>query len=121
MEEYNYIERRNQIRGAQKSKKQKRQSYFMLRLNMALALGVLVLCADMIDLDITNTFTDKVKETITETESIDDLKQKFETMLNGEGISVFAGEDHEISIDGNIIEEMHQKESAYENTQKKTP
>ncbi|MBR6401289.1 MAG: hypothetical protein IKS17_08760 [Firmicutes bacterium] len=125
MEEYDYTARRNQIRTARRAASPKKQSYFLLKFNMALAFGVTVLCADMIDLDVTNAFVGRVKSAVTQSESLDGIRQRFlsaVSSITGSGkISVFAGEEHPLTVDDALIEQMHIRESAYKNTQKKTP
>ena len=124
MEERSYIERRNSIRRTRRTLPKKRQSYFILRLNTALALGIIVLCANMIDLDITNTFSDAVKHLITHSSDIgaakEDIAAAVNSFANGEGISVFAKERHSIKLSEELIAKMNEEAAAYENTQKKT-
>ncbi len=125
MEEYDYIERRNQIRAKKRMPKQKKQGMFMLKLNMALAVGVTVLCAKIIDLDITNVFVDRVKQLVTVSADADNIRADAAAIIsqfkNDGGISVFAGEKPPITMDEELIAQMHAQESAYENAQKKTP
>ena len=92
---------------------------------MALAAGVTVLCAKIIDLDITNAFSDSVKQLVTESSDMDSIKANISKIpayfKNDGGISVFAGEEHPVTMDEELIAQMHAQESAYENAQKKTP
>ncbi|MBO5561238.1 MAG: hypothetical protein J6A07_06260 [Firmicutes bacterium] len=124
MEERSYIERRNSIRRARRTPLKKRQSYFMLRLNTALALGIIVLCANMIDLDVTNAFSDAIKHIITQSSDIGAAKESVaaavDSLLNGGGISVFAKEKHGVELSDELISQMNEQAAAYENTQKKT-
>ena len=125
MEEYNYIERRNMIRAKKRTVKPKKQSYFMLKLNMALAVGVTVVCAKMIDLDVTDNFVDKVKAIITQNSDTESLKADISGFFSGfdgkSNIFVFAGEKHPITMDDELIAQMNDRENAYINAQKKTP
>lgn len=125
MEEYDYIERRNQIRAKKRIPRQKKQSYFMLKLNMALALGVTVLCAKIIDLDVTNAFVDKTAQLVTISADTGDIKARILGLIShfdsSSEISVFAGEKRPITMDEELIAQMQAQESAYENAQKKTP
>ncbi|MBQ9519717.1 MAG: hypothetical protein IJR59_07470 [Firmicutes bacterium] len=125
MENYDYIARRNQIRAKKRTPKPKKQSYFILRLNTALALGVTVLCAKIIDLDITNAFVSGVNSLITTNLDTVDLKANLSGFIThfktDGGISVFAGEAPPITMDDTLIAQMHEQENAYINAQKKTP
>ena len=116
MEERSYIERRNSIRKARRSLHKKRQSYFIPKLNTALALGIIVLCANMIDLDVTNAFSDAVKHLITQSYDISAAKESISaainSLANGEGISVFAKENNRIDLSDKLISDMNEQAAA---------
>lgn len=123
MEDRSYIERRNMIKRAHKALPRKKGNYFILKLNMLLAVGIMVLCADIMDLDIKNTLTDKVKSTVISGVDASGIKTAVQSALHGFGngpFPAFAGEEHPVTADKELIERMDEMADAYENAQKKT-
>ncbi len=110
-----YIARRDEIRRTRRRKPQKKEGFFILKLNMALAIGIIVLCANMIDLDITSAFSEKIEYILGHSADLEELKTA------AGNIFAFAKEDRPIEMDEELIDEMNEQASAYENAQKKTP
>ena len=123
MEDRSYIERRNEIKRAGKMLHKKRGGYFIFKLNLVLAAGIMLLCANMMDLDIADTFGKRLENTIDNDPVLSDAKDKVISAVNkmsGGSIFVLAKESHPVTMDEELIAEMESKASAYREAQKKT-
>ena len=117
-EEYNYIERRNQIK-RNRFGGEKKQSFFLPKLNMLLAVGIMAVCADMMHLSVWESFKEKAVGFVSENADLSLIKQKIVSAAEGIG-GITAEEKPVVTMDDELIEQMNELSEAYENTQKKT-